>query len=107
MDSPSSSDYEHLESSSFELNIDKAQSNYIKTEQSVAQSPVNVNINKVLKEVNGRIMNGYRAGFQDGVEKANDDLYGAGYNDGWSLGFGFGLSVGLILSGAIIAIRNW
>jgi hypothetical protein len=104
MDSPSSCDYEDLESSSFELNIDKAETNYIKSDQPVQ---TNINIEKVLKEVNGRIMHGYRAGFQDGVAKVSENLYDAGYNDGWGLGFGFGLGVGLILSGAFIAIRNW
>ncbi len=106
MDSPSSSDYEHLEASSFELNVEKAETNYIKSEPQ-PPSPTNIDIGKVLKEVNGRIMHGYRAGFTDGVAKASENLYDAGYNDGWSLGFGFGLSAGLILSGAFIAIRNW
>ncbi len=106
MDSPSSIDYDHVEHSAFELNVDKAETNYIKSEQQ-PPSPKGLNIERVLKEVNGRIMHGYRAGFQDGVAKASENLYDAGYNDGWSLGFGFGLSAGLILSGAFIAIRNW
>ncbi len=106
MDSPSSCDYEHLEASSFELNIEKAETNYIKSEPQ-PPSPTNIDIGKVLKEVNRRIMHGYRAGFADGNATSNQNMYDAGFNDGWGLGFGFGLSAGLILSGAFIAIRNW
>lgn len=103
MDSPSSSDYDHMDASSFELNIDKAEINYIKSEQQPAQT--NINIKKILKEVNERIMNGYRAGFHDGATSSNDNLYNVGFKDGWTIGFGVGLSLGMILSGSFMAIR--
>ncbi len=95
MESPiSNDDYHHIDESSFELN----ESHYIKTE---SPSPP-ININKALKAVNERIMNAYRAGYQDGC----DQKYDTGFHDGQIFGIVLGFAIGLIASGTILAIKG-
>lgn len=90
MDSSASTDYDH---------IDMSESNYIKTEKT------HIDINKVLKTVNERIMNAYRAGYSDGQSQSQEEQYTTVFQDGQNYGTLLGFALGLVASGTIFAIK--